>query len=87
MKQAFIFGYLPTTMQPTALWSISRPWDMAMAGVSVVRINPIQINRPVMRALLTPEPAFTERPARSGAAGLPNENLSAHITARPAGCQ
>jgi hypothetical protein len=41
-------------MQPTALWSISRPWDMAMVGVIAVRISPTQIERPVMRALLRP---------------------------------
>ena len=34
-------------MQPTALWSISRPWDRAMVGVSVARINPAQIERQV----------------------------------------
>src|SRR6185503_5736101 len=86
VKQAFILGYLPTTMQPTALWSISSPWERAMVGVSVVRISPTQIERPVIRVLLHPAPPYTEPPGRSRAARLP-KNGRAHLSVPSTTCQ
>lgn len=80
------WGTLPTTMPPTALWSISRPCDRAMVGVTVVKISPTQIERAVMRALLHPLPACTEPPARSRATGLP-EFGCAHLSPRLGACQ
>ena len=56
-----------------------------MAGVSVVRISPAQIERPVMRALLQPTATYTEPPARSRATGL--QNGRAHLNDPLTACQ
>jgi hypothetical protein len=45
VKQELIFGYLPTTMQPTALWSISTDCARARAGLTNRRALPMTAAR------------------------------------------